>query len=386
MSWRRARLTFWSSNCQNGRKKKNIPKGRDIFYFFQCMEKLIDKDKVFYWRQFCVHLVLCSQLLLPACSDQEGRRSSARAVAAQCDSCHSRSSCLLSHWVTSSPLCEAVGLAWDMGTDLPSRESWQEGGRKCCILFCVSRIRPMQNHSLSGKGQKAGTRNKSNVWEQSPQASDTKLVDRHTTVGGSVGSFGNWLPVILWRYLWHTPKFKQFVSLLLIWEPKPCVRARKSAERSSGASLPGESFLGARLQTDLSPFEEQDSRVVFSIPLEQLCVQRHFSIFFFPLIAICVVANTEGNVRKTEGNPNCHVWLGTVPLVQSALQTARLLQLKVSSVFLIFSWFGRIHIFMHQWQMYAFTQIEWKSLGLVMFSNLGRRGNVFASHLIKSYI
>lgn len=121
-----------------------------------------------------------------------------------------------------------------------------------------------------------------------------------------------WDPLVIdyqW-YLWHTPKFKQFVSLLLIWEPKPCVRAKKAAERSPGASLPGESFLGARLQTDLSPSEGQDSRVVFSVPLERLRVQRHFSIFFFLLIAICVVANTEGNVRKTEGKSRlpCLAW------------------------------------------------------------------------------
>lgn len=45
----------------------------------------------------------------------------------------------------------------------------------------------------------------------------------------------------------------------------------------------------------------KDSRVIFSIPLEQLCVQRHFSNFSFPLITMCVAANTEGNVRKAEG-------------------------------------------------------------------------------------
>lgn len=31
------------------------------------------------------------------------------------------------------------------------------------FLFCVSRIRPVQNHSLPAKGQKAEMRNKSNV-------------------------------------------------------------------------------------------------------------------------------------------------------------------------------------------------------------------------------
>lgn len=37
------------------------------------MEKLIGKGKVFGWSAFCVHLILSSQLLLPACTDR-GRR------------------------------------------------------------------------------------------------------------------------------------------------------------------------------------------------------------------------------------------------------------------------------------------------------------------------
>lgn len=98
--------------------------------------------------------------------------------------------------------------------------------------------------------------------------------------------------------------------LYCIYEnPKPCVRAEKSAEQNSGASLPVGSLLGAMLQTDLSPFEGQ-KRVVFSIPLDQLYVQRHFRNFSFPLPAVCVVANTEGNVRKTEGKSllPCLAW------------------------------------------------------------------------------
>lgn len=62
--------------------------------------------------------------------------------------------------------------------------------------------------------------------------------------------------------------------------------------------------------------------------------------------------------------------LAQSPLVQSALQTARLPRLKVCSVFLIFSWSGRIQIFVHQWQIYAFTQREWKSQSLQLQEGL----------------
>lgn len=153
MSWRRARLTFWSSNCQNGRKKKKVPKEWDTFYFFQCVEKLIGKDRVFDWRKFCVHLILWSQLLLPACSDQEGRSSSARAVAAQCDSCHSGSSFseLLGFIRTTVWSCvPGVG----SGHWCAFQRILTEGWRKCCVpVLCE------QNHSLPVKAQKAGIRN-----------------------------------------------------------------------------------------------------------------------------------------------------------------------------------------------------------------------------------
>lgn len=76
--------------------------------------------------------------------------------------------------------------------------------------------------------------------------------------------------------------------------------------------------------------------MVFSIPLEQLHMhmQRHFSVFLFsspPPIIMCGIANTEGGIRKTEGE------LAQSSLVQSALPTGRLPWLKVCSVLLTFS-------------------------------------------------
>lgn len=155
------------------------------------MEKLIGKDRVFDWRKFCIHLILCRQLLHPACSDHEGRSSSARAVAAQCVSCHSRSSCL---WATGlqqdhcGNLCAWYGV-WALICLLENLDRRVEGS--VMFLFCVSRVSPMQDHSVPVKGQKAGIRNKSDVWEQSSQVSNTKLLDHHTTAGGSVGSSGD---------------------------------------------------------------------------------------------------------------------------------------------------------------------------------------------------
>lgn len=167
VSWRKARLTLWSSNCQKGRKKKHSSK-REIFFFsfFQCVEKLIGKHKVFGWSTFCVHPILSSQSLLPTCSNRERRH---KAVPQPRQQQYTKIGA--AQGVPASVLLLVIFIQYNCMKLCAWCEVWGVScllvnldrgmGRSVCCLFCVSGNSP---HVFgASRGQKAEMLNKNNV-------------------------------------------------------------------------------------------------------------------------------------------------------------------------------------------------------------------------------